>query len=50
MLITVSEQSAVWRSAALSDGEYTSVCNRLALMAPCWGFFVPFTLYLQERC
>lgn len=29
--------------------ERTGVDNHLALMAPCWGFFVAFTLHLQER-
>lgn len=50
MFIAVFEPSTVLRSAPIGDGESTGVCSRLALMAPYWGFFVPFTLYLQERC
>lgn len=49
MLIAVSTPLFVSKLAPYFKSEGASVCNQLALMAPCWGFFVAFTLHLQER-
>ena len=50
MLMAMSTMLSVFGLALHSERERAGVCNQLALMAPCWGFFVAFTLHLQERC
>lgn len=50
MLMAMSTPLSVFGLVSQCERERGRFGNQLALMAPYWGFFVAFTLHLQERC